>query len=123
MAQPPLPKFTLDHDERKGRWELTNDKTNRIIKSFGTNAAALKGGALHRAVGRDGGSVKIQKGERPFPRRAHVSPKSRSEEFKGIGIRSRSVVSNVRARHVVAAPCPDATPALAEPVSLEQGPR
>jgi hypothetical protein len=74
MAQPRLPKFTLDYDERKSRWELTNDRTNRIIKSFGTKAAALKGGALRRAVGRDGGSVKIQREngrfqeERTYPR-------------------------------------------------------
>jgi hypothetical protein len=30
-----LTKFTLDKNEDKGKWELTNDVTNRVVKSFG----------------------------------------------------------------------------------------
>jgi hypothetical protein len=69
-----LPKFTLDKNEQKDHWDLRNDKTNRVVKSFDTKTDATKGGALKRAVGPEGGSVKIQKEngryqeERTFPR-------------------------------------------------------
>lgn len=56
-----LPKFTLDKNERTQRWDLTNDTTDRKVKSFETKADATKGGALEKAVGPGGGSVKIQK--------------------------------------------------------------
>lgn len=68
-----LPKYTLVHNRRQDRWDLVHDKTNRVRKSFETKAAATKGGVLERAVGREGGSVKIQKldgrfqEERTFP--------------------------------------------------------
>jgi hypothetical protein len=77
---PKLPKFTLDKNEKKGNWELTNDSSDRVVKSFDTKAEATKGGALKKAVGQEGGSVKIQKEngrfqeERTFPRSA--DPKS-----------------------------------------------
>ena len=69
-----LPKFTLEFNEKKDRWALENDKTNRTIKTFATKEAATAGGVLKRAVGGEGGSVKIQnvKGkfqeERTYPR-------------------------------------------------------
>jgi Uncharacterized protein conserved in bacteria (DUF2188) len=69
-----LRKFTLDHNERTRRWELTDDRSNRVVKTFATKGAATAGGALRRAVGSDGGSVKIQKQngrfqeERTYPR-------------------------------------------------------
>lgn len=56
-----LPKFTLTKNERTDRWDLTNDNTNRTVKSFEKKEAATKGGVLERAVGPGGGSVKIQK--------------------------------------------------------------
>ena len=56
-----LPKFTLEKDERTDRWTLTNDRTDRTVKSFATKADATKSGALEKAVGPLGGSVKIQK--------------------------------------------------------------
>ena len=68
-----LPKFTLEKNERQDTWNLTNDATNRTVKSFDTKADATKRGALERAVGSAGGSVKIQKEngriqeERTFP--------------------------------------------------------
>ena len=58
---PKLPKFTLAFDEKRDKWTLKNDRTNRVEQSFGTKARAMTGGVLKRAVGRDGGSVKIQK--------------------------------------------------------------
>lgn len=58
---PKLPKFTLGYDEKKDRWALENDQTNRVIKTFDTKAEATAGGVLEKAVGSQGGSVKIQK--------------------------------------------------------------
>ena len=69
-----LPKYTLEYDEGRGRWSLENDRTDREVKSFATKEDALKGGALRKAVGAEGGSVKIQKQngrfqeERTYPR-------------------------------------------------------
>jgi hypothetical protein len=74
MAQGKLPKYTLEHNEKRGTWDLTNDATNRKLKSFDTKEDATKRGALKRAVGENGGSVKIQKEngrfqeERTYPR-------------------------------------------------------
>jgi hypothetical protein len=58
---PKLPKYTLALDKKNGKWTLRNDRTNRVEQSFGTKARAMTGGVLKRAVGRDGGSVKIKK--------------------------------------------------------------
>ena len=56
-----LAKFTLAFDEKSDKWTLRNDRTKRVEQSFGTKTRAMRGGVLKRAVGRDGGSVKIQK--------------------------------------------------------------
>lgn len=56
-----LTKYTLSKDEKKDDWKLTNDATNRVEKRFDRKADATAGGALEKAVGKDGGSVKIQK--------------------------------------------------------------
>lgn len=69
-----LPKFTLEYDERKERWALENDKTDRVVKTFETKEDATERGVLRKEVGKDGGSVKIQKmngrfqEERTFPK-------------------------------------------------------
>jgi hypothetical protein len=71
---PALPKYTLGYNEIKDKWELENDKTDKIIKIFGTKEVATKGGVLEKTLGQDGGSVKIQKingriqEERTYPR-------------------------------------------------------
>lgn len=39
-----LPKFTLEYEEKKGKWALENDKTNRTIKTFTTKERATAGG-------------------------------------------------------------------------------
>lgn len=71
-----LPKFTLTKNEKKDRWDLTKDGTDRVVESFERKADATRGGALEKAVGPDGGSVKIQKEngriqeERTYPRSA-----------------------------------------------------
>ena len=59
---PKLAKYTLELNEKIGKWALRNDKTRKLAKTFKTKAGATKGGALKRAIGRNGGSVKIQKG-------------------------------------------------------------
>jgi hypothetical protein len=58
---PKLAKYTLKFEEKKDKWTLRNDRTNRVERTFTTKAKAMAGGALKRAVGREGGSVKIQK--------------------------------------------------------------
>ena len=71
-----LRKYTLSHNDSRDRWELRQDKTHDLIKSFGTKGDATAGGALSRALGKEGGSVKIEKvsggyqEERTFPRSA-----------------------------------------------------
>jgi hypothetical protein len=71
-----LPKYTLEHNAQKHRWDVVQDKTHKVVKSFGTKAKATKGGVLSKAVGKQGGSVKIEKmngryqEERTFPRSA-----------------------------------------------------
>lgn len=68
-----LPKYTLEYDEKKGKWALEEDSTGRAVKTFNTKEIATKGGVLKRALGPEGGSVKIQKlngkfqEERTFP--------------------------------------------------------
>ena len=71
-----LPKFTLTKNEDHDTWDLRNDTTNELVKRFETKGEATKAGVLAKAVGPDGGSVKIQKEngrfqeERTYPRRA-----------------------------------------------------
>lgn len=71
---PNLPKFTLEFDEKKDSWALEKDKSDRVLRRFDTKEEATARGVLKDAVGKDGGSVKIQKlngrfqEERTFPR-------------------------------------------------------
>lgn len=75
-----LPKYTLQYNEKKVRWDLQSDKSDKVKKSFETKTDATKGGVLEKALGKEGGSVKIQKmdgkfqEERTYPRGA--DPKS-----------------------------------------------
>lgn len=72
---PKLPKYTLEYNEKKDEWALSNDKTDKTVKAFDTKADATERGALKRVLGTDGGSVKIQKmngryqEERTYPRK------------------------------------------------------
>lgn len=61
-----VPKYTLTHNEKKERWELTKDGSSRPAATFETKAEATKGGVLEKAVGKAGGSVKIQKTDGEF---------------------------------------------------------
>ncbi|WP_213290984.1 DUF2188 domain-containing protein [Bradyrhizobium sp. sGM-13] len=73
---PKLPKYTLSHNDRTDKWVLKQDKSNKVVKSFENKTDATAGGALSKAIGTEGGSVKIEKldgkyqEERTFPRSA-----------------------------------------------------
>jgi len=56
-----LPRYTLSHDAQKDDWTLKEDLTGRTVRRFDTKEDATKGGALEKAVGKGGGSVRIQK--------------------------------------------------------------
>ena len=45
-----LARYSLSHDEKKKRWVLKHEGTGQTVKTFGTKAAATKGGVLERAV-------------------------------------------------------------------------
>ena len=55
-----LPKYTLSFNNEKARWDFKNDATNRVIKTYSTKTEATIGGTLENALGKQGGSVKIQ---------------------------------------------------------------
>lgn len=69
-----LPRYTLSKDPQRDDWRLTNDATNRVHRRFETKQNATAGGVLPRALGPQGGTVRIQKEhggyqeERTFPR-------------------------------------------------------
>lgn len=75
-----IPKYTLTHNEKKSSWDLTKDDTNKVVKRYPTKDVATKGGELRKAVGKNGGSVKIQKvngkfeEERTYP--SNLDPES-----------------------------------------------
>lgn len=71
-----LPKVTLSKNQKKEQWELRENKTHRLIETWDTKQEATKGGELGSALGKAGGSVRIEKEkggfqeERTFPRSA-----------------------------------------------------
>jgi hypothetical protein len=60
-----LPKFTVSKRD-DGKWALKKDGADRATKVFDKKADVIKGGALKDAVGKAGGSVKIQKVDGKF---------------------------------------------------------
>ncbi len=56
-----LPKFSLSLDKDRGDWVLKQDGSSRAKKRYPTKADAMAAGVLAKAVGKDGGSVKIKK--------------------------------------------------------------
>jgi len=69
-----LPKYTLSKDQKKEDWVLRQDASGQVKRRFDTKAEATAGGALPKALGSAGGSVRIEKErggyqeERTFPR-------------------------------------------------------
>lgn len=60
-----LPKYTVSQRDDE-KWALTRDGSARATRLFDTKADVTKGGALKNAVGKAGGSVKIQKVDGKF---------------------------------------------------------
>lgn len=71
-----LQKYTLNYNEKKSKWELENDRTDKVVKTFETKKVALSRGVLKKILGEDGGSVKIQKLNGKF-REERTYPKSK----------------------------------------------
>lgn len=71
-----LRRFSLTHNSQRENWQLRDDLTRRVVRSFETKDEATTGGVLGGALGQQGGSVRIhlQNGrieeERTFPRSA-----------------------------------------------------
>ncbi len=69
-----LPQYFFQKDKSTGDWTVSRQGASRATKRFGTNAEATIGGAISKAVGKAGGSVRIKKEngriqeERTFPR-------------------------------------------------------
>jgi hypothetical protein len=78
-----LKKTTLSHNEKKSEWQLREDKSNRLIESFGTKAEATKGGVLEKALGPQGGSVKIQTKDGKYEEERTYPGKKDPPESKG----------------------------------------
>jgi hypothetical protein len=45
-----LTKFTLSHNDKKGGWDLKQDKNEKTIKHFDTKEDATAGGVLKKAI-------------------------------------------------------------------------
>ena len=53
--------LSLNYNVETDTWDLRDDRSNRLIKSFLTKEAATRRGVLEKFVGREGGSVVIRK--------------------------------------------------------------
>ncbi|MEO8134311.1 MAG: DUF2188 domain-containing protein [Betaproteobacteria bacterium] len=76
-----LVRFTLTMEN--GSWVLVDEDSRTVARIFRTKVEAMKGGTLKRAMGRDGGTVRIRKAtgqiqeERTYlPRRDPRQPKA-----------------------------------------------
>ena len=71
-----VPRYTLTYDDSTRRWALEDDRTGEVCEEFESKDEAVRGGGLARAMGPEGGSVKIKdrdgrfEEERTFPRTA-----------------------------------------------------
>ncbi len=67
-----LPRYTLTREN--GTWILVEEESKTVARTFRTKVEAMKGGTLRRAIGRQGGTVRIRKAtgqiqeERTYPR-------------------------------------------------------
>lgn len=78
-----LPKYTLSHDKKKDEWKLTNDKTDKVVKTFENKSDATAGGVLKNILGDDGGSVKIKKMDNKFQEERTYPKEDDPTESKG----------------------------------------
>lgn len=70
-----LPKYTLSHDKKRDGWSLRKDGSGQTIETWDTKEDATAAGVLKKAVGPEGGTVRIEKKlksgyeeERTYPR-------------------------------------------------------
>lgn len=78
-----LQKFTLSKNKQSGDWDLTNDKTNKVVESFETKTEATKGGVLSSAIGDNGGSVKIKLENGRFQEERTYPPSADPRDSRG----------------------------------------
>lgn len=78
-----LPKFTLSYSKRNGDWVLKKDKGAQVVKTFETKDDATKRGVLKKAVGKGGGSVKIQTQEGDYQEERTYPPSADPHSSKG----------------------------------------
>lgn len=84
---PRLRRFTLDFDERKDNWRLTNDATDRVIEirheaGSGKGRGAAAGSGPQRRIGED------QDARQPLPGRTDLPAACGSEEVARLDARS-----------------------------------
>lgn len=66
-------KYSLRFDILREKWILKNDMSEKIVRIFDTKEDATRAGVLRKALGRQGGTVKVRKNngvleeERTFP--------------------------------------------------------
>lgn len=78
-----LQKYTLSHDKKNDEWKLTNDKTDKVVKTFENKSDATAGGVLKKILGDDGGSVKIKKIDNKFQEERTYPKEDDPTESKG----------------------------------------
>ena len=72
-----LDKFTLKFDKENGKWKLAKDSNKKTMRYFETKADATSGGTLRKALGIEGGSVKIMKKHEKGIQEERTFPKSK----------------------------------------------
>lgn len=55
-----LTRYTLAYDNKKDNWKLENDKTDKVVHRYDSKEEATSRGTLKGAVGKEGGSVRIE---------------------------------------------------------------
>lgn len=59
MGQPR--RYTLAQNDKTNKWDLIDEGSRRLVRTFRTKTEATGKGVLEKAIGRDGGSVVIRK--------------------------------------------------------------
>lgn len=78
-----LRKLTLNFDEKKDKWQLKDDKTKNVLKTFDKKEDATKGGVLEKVLGPGGGSVKIKKVDETYQEERTYPGKADPRRSKG----------------------------------------
>ena len=110
--EPPLPRYTLEKNEKRGGWDLKREGGERATKHFDNKADATAGGALSNALPGGVGSVRIHKEDgrsrrsEPFleaeirkRRRANIQQQVCSADFRSQLRLQRPLLAQIR-------PCP-----------------